>query len=205
MALQNRVNPFGQIVASAARGSLMGNRGILHDEDKNILKTHAHQNWVACALSFNGNKRTLMAPHSYTELFFLDEATALAAGHRPCATCRHECYRVFTQIWQQVHGKPPKGASLRMTIDRALHVARIQRGQKVIFEAEFEELPDGAMISMDGDSFLRWNDAGHRWSFDGYGQIPVPISGSVSVLTPKPIIALLHAGYRPEIHSSLPG
>ncbi|MCE5972430.1 hypothetical protein LZA78_02860 [Sinirhodobacter sp. WL0062] len=205
MPLKNRVNPFGHIVASAARGSLMGNRGILHDEHGNIHKTHAHQNWVACALAFNGNKRTLMAPHSYTELFFLDEATALAAGHRPCATCRRDRYRAFTQLWLQVHGAPPEGTPLPKAIDRALHVARIERNQKVTSPAVFEELPNGVMISKEDHAILKWNGVGHLWSFEGYGLIPVPISGPVRVLTPKPLIALLHAGYRPEIHPSLPG
>lgn len=103
MPFQNRVDPFGDFLVTEARGALMGNRGILHDGERRIVRRHVHQNWVACGLNFKDRRRTIMAPGKYTELFFLDEATAFAAGHRPCAECRRARYAEFTQIWRQVH------------------------------------------------------------------------------------------------------
>ena len=182
----------------------MGNRGILHDDDQVVRKTHTHQNWVSCVLSFNGNKRTLMAPRSYTELFFLDEATALAAGHRPCATCRRDRYRIFTTLWVQVHGAPPDGTPLPKAIDKALHTARIKRGEKMTFETDFETLPDGVIVESAGAPYLKWRDKAFAWSLDGYVKLPTVITGPVTVLTPYPLIAVLQAGYDPKLHPSLP-
>lgn len=182
----------------------MGNRGILHDDDQTVRKTHAHQNWVSCVLSFNGNKRTLMAPGRYTELFFLDEATALAAGHRPCATCQRDRYRIFTALWAQVHSAPPDGTALPKAIDKALHAARIKRGEKVTFHADFETLPDGGIVESAGDPYLKWGGKAFAWSLDGYVQVPTVLTGQVTVLTPEPLIAVMQAGYCPEIHPSLP-
>lgn len=203
MPLQNRVTPFGDIVTSPARGILMGNRGILHDETQTVLRTHAHQNWVTCTLSFNGRKRPLMAPGKYTELFFLDEATALAAGHRPCAECRRDRYRAFTTIWQSVHGAPEEGRSLPQTIDRALHRARIHRRTKVTHQADAQRLPDGTLIDTDGTPLLLWQGHAYRWSFDGYTPHGPAPEGMVTVLTPAPTVEVLRAGYVPEMHPSL--
>ncbi|WP_420004426.1 hypothetical protein [Arenibacterium sp. LLYu02] len=204
MPLQNRVTPFGTFERSSARGSLMGNRGILHDDQQNVLKTHTHQNWVACALTFKGIRRQIMAPGHYTELFFLDEATALAAGHRPCARCRPAAYRDFTARWQAVLGGAADGLSLPKTIDRALHAARItrQRGQ-VTHLAEAADLPDGTIITLDGQPQLLWQGRRYGWSFDGYRLLGSQPQGEVTVLTPAPLVAILRAGYRPEVHGSL--
>jgi len=136
MTLQNRVDPFGHFHAVPARGDLMGNRGILHDDQKHVRKTHAHQNWVTCSLSFKGRKRLVMGPGTYTELFFLDEATAFAAGHRPCATCRRDRYLEFIRIWEAVHGGPKEDRTVPQTVDRMLHKSRITRREKVTYEAD---------------------------------------------------------------------
>ena len=204
MTLQNRVDPFGRFHAVSARGDLMGNRGILHDDQRNVLKTHAHQNWVACALCYRGRKRQIMAPGKYTELFFLDEATALAVGHRPCATCRRDRYVAFTQAWEAVHGGAQDGRSLPKTIDRMLHKARIaRRGKNVTHEAESATLPDGTIVTDGVAALLIWEGQSFGWSFEGY-TLNGPVSpGLVRVLTPEPLVAVLNHGYRPEPHVSV--
>lgn len=201
MPLQNRVDPFGDFHTISARGDLMGNRGILHDDKRNVLKTHAHQNWVACALSYKDRQRQIMAPGRYTELFFLDEATALSAGHRPCATCRRERYLAFTGAWKAAHGGPKDGRSLPHTIDRILHAARIaRRGKKVTHEAERRTLPDGTFFVDRGNALLSWQGESFLWSFGGYTRIGALEGGMVEVLTPEPIVAVLRHGYCPELH-----
>lgn len=203
MTLQNRVDPFGTLHANSARGSLMGNRGILHDDDRIIQKTHAHQNWVTCVLSFKDRKRTVMAPGKYTELFFLDEATAFAAGHRPCGECRRERYREFTGAWRQTHGEPEAGRTLPQTIDKTLHAARIDRKkQKVTFEAPVESLPDGTMFLNGGDVVLVWRGRHLLWSFEGYQDRTGHVSGDVTVLTPRPLVDVFKSGFTPSVHAS---
>ena len=122
MPLQNRVNPFGMIVADVARGTLMGNRGCLHDDGDRPLRQYQSRRWIICVLDFKGRKRTPMPPGQYTSLFFLDEATALAAGHRPCAECQRERFTYFRQHWAAAN--PGLAGSLMPsveTIDAALH------------------------------------------------------------------------------------
>ena len=207
MTLQNRVDPFGTIRAVPMRGQLMGNRGILHDDRRVVQRTHAHQAWVACALSYKArDRKPLMWPGRYTELFFLDEATALAAGHRPCATCRRDRFKAFTAAWKTVHGGPAEGRSLPQTIDRALHRARIARGgRKVTTEARAADLPDGTIIARSEDAFLILNGCMHLWAFEGYGEVLPLVEGPVTVLTPAPLLEVLRHGYRPEVHPSLTG
>lgn len=205
MPLQNRVDPFGAFHAVSAKGTLMGNRGILHDASKTILRKHAHQNWVTCALSFNGRKRTLMDDGRYTELFFLDEATALAAGHRPCAECRRDRYKSFAAVWRQVHGEPSENRALPKEIDRTLHSARIARGgMQVTFEADVTDLPNGAMFAIDRKAVLVWNGRHLDWSFDGYRTRGHKATGMVTVLTPRPTVEVIRAGFTPAIHTTAP-
>ena len=109
MPRQNRVNPFGEIIATPERGTFMGNRGVLHDDEGRIRRKWQGKRWIVCVLEFRGRKRKVMTPSRYTELFFLDEATALAAGHRPCAECRRERFKSFCCAWQPAH--PQKGGS----------------------------------------------------------------------------------------------
>jgi len=203
MTYQNRVDPAGTFHAVPAKGTLMGNRGILHDDTKTIFRTHGHQNWVTCALSFKGRQRSIMGEGKYTELFFLDEATAFAAGHRPCAECRLERYREFTQAWRQTHGEPEPGRPLPQTIDKALHAARIDRKrQKVVFDAEVESLPEGT-IFRDGDDFvLIWQGRHWLWGFDGYQERHAKTCGRVSVLTPRPMVEVFRNGFTPAVHTS---
>lgn len=178
----------------------MGNRGIIHDDQGNILRTHAHQNWVTCALNYKGRKQVVMTPGRYTRLFFLDEATALSAGHRPCATCRRDRYRSFVDAWCQVHGCPAGNRSVPQLIDKILHAARISRnGAKVTFQAKPAELPDGTMFVGDEAPILRWNGYFLRWSFSGYRVAEVNESREVSVLTPKPVVDLFSVGWTPEV------
>ncbi len=143
-----------------------------------------------------------MAQGRYTELFFLDEATAFAAGHRPCATCRRARYRAFLAAWQQAHGGAEEGRSLSQTIDRTLHNARIYRLEKVTFEGPVADMPDGTLCA-DGDTpIMIWQGRQYRWSFEGYTPQATPLAGTVRVLTPKPLIEVFRQGYQPEVHAS---
>ena len=203
MPLQNRVDPFGNLHAVSSRGSLMGNRGILHDDDINVLRKHAHQNWVTCALEFKGRTRTLMQPNRYTELFFLDEATAFAAGHRPCAECRRARYNEFMTAWRSVHGEIEPGRSRPQTVDRMLHQHRIARGgKKVTFAAHTSELPDGTIFEFEGQPILVWKAKQFDWTFDSYRERNDAVNGQVNVLTPLPIVEVFRTGFIPQ--TSLP-
>jgi len=199
MALQNRVTPGGEIVADPARGSLMGNRGILHDAQRRLgVARWRHPHWIYCRLAFNGRRRAVMTPGRYTELFFLDEATALASGHRPCCECRRDDFRRFQAAWRQAFGQ----AAAAGAIDRALHRARVEPRSRcqVRFEAGLDDLPDGAFVLLpDATSspMLVEGDRLHPWTPGGYGPARGRGSGRVSVLTPAPTLAVLHAGYRP--------
>jgi hypothetical protein len=199
MPRRNRVTPEGEIVADPARGTLMGNRGRLHRADGtpagSLWTTKA---WIACCLSFGNRRRTIMAPGSYTELFFLDEATAYAAGHRPCAECRRADFRAFMALWETEFG-PGRAPG----VDAALHAARVRRDRtKITFEAAAEGLPDGTMIRLEAGPALLLGDAALPWTTVGYG-LPRPRPGGTArVLTPQPIVALLRAGLRPGLHAS---
>jgi hypothetical protein len=197
MPLQNRVTPEGEIVAHPSRaGRLMGNRGCLHRPDRTLgtsrWKTTA---WIACALSFRGRKRTVMSPGSYTELFFLDEATAYAAGHRPCAECRRADFRTFHAAWEAVFG-PARAPA----VDAALHTARVRRDRtKVTFEARVQALPDGTMIRAGDGPALVLEGALLPWTPEGYGLRQVLPDEPVTVLTPAPVVALFRDGLRPAM------
>lgn len=184
MVLKNRVDPFGQIHATPERGAWMGNRGFLQGN-----RTHAHSHWITCLLQFKGRKRALMTPGRYTELFFLDEATAYAAGHRPCAECRRADYRAFSALWAEVHG-PAKAAE----IDRRLRAAP---------PLVAESLPDGTMVAGPEGPVLIWRGT-WDWSFSGY-RPRAPLQGAVRVLTPAPIVALLARGLKVQVHESAGG
>jgi hypothetical protein len=207
VALQNRVIPVGEIVAAPARGLFMGNRGILHDHARKLGKARwRHKNWITCLLDFKGRRRAVMSPRRYTELFFLDEAVALAAGHRPCAECRRERYRAFLAAWMEgagagYDGPPPRAHEL----DAALHAARIDpaaRRQR-FHRTDSAGLPDGVFIRVEGAPLLVLGARLLRWTPEGYGDaIARPSGGRVDVLTPRPTVAVLAAGYRPALHPS---
>ncbi|PLX36556.1 MAG: hypothetical protein C0606_14870 [Hyphomicrobiales bacterium] len=205
MPLQNRVTPANEIIATPHRGLMMGNRGILHGTDRTLgVARWTHPHWISCVTAFKGRRRELMRPGRYTELFFLDEAVALAAGHRPCGECRRADLKHFLALWQQVHGgEIPKAGDL----DRHLHKARIdgRRRRQIRHTAPIDDLPDGTFIAGDGpdDAFLVLGDRLLPYSPAGYGPAERrPTGVPVSVMTPRPIVAALNAGYRPIIHPS---
>ena len=204
MPLQNRVTPFGEIASSEARGTLMGNRGCLHDAHRALSRRRwTTRAWLSCRLSFKGRRRQLMRPGYCTELFFLDEATALAAGHRPCAECRREAFRRFVEGWAAGAGRG--GERVRAAdMDRVLHAERIERWRgKITFDAPLAGLPDGVMIDRGGAAFLKWDGAVRPWSLAGYGPpADVAPDETVTVLTPRPIVEAIRAGYRPEAHQT---
>ena len=196
------MTPFGEIVAVPGRGLLMGNRGILHDTDRTIIRDSQVRRWIACRLEFRGRHRGIMSPGSWTELFFLDEVTALAAGHRPCAECRHADYRRFQTAWQLANSKDTTSAD---AMDTILHAERrVRPWVKRTHVAEFPSLPDGTYVAVDDHAWLVRGDRLLAWSPDGYLQRSNsrPLSGDVSVLTPPSIVAVLRAGYRVEVHPS---
>jgi hypothetical protein len=207
MPRQNRVTPFGDIVATAERGTLMGNRGVLHDAGGRIRRPWQVRRWLVCALAFKGRRRAVMTPGHYTELFFLDEATALAAGHRPCAECRRDRFGTFRAAWRVAH--PDAGPALPTAdeIDRRLHAERLAPGRsKRCFIARLNELPDGVFVRH-GDrgnvAHLVWGDGLLAWSAGGYTErLARPGALEVLVLTPASTVATIRAGYRPDVHPS---
>ncbi len=197
MPRQNRVTPFGEIIATSARGSLLGNRGVLHDHAGNLRRAWQVKRWLLCLLNFKGRKRAVMTPGRYTELFFLDEATGLAAGHRPCAECRRERFRDFCTRW-------PSGHPTAIELDNQLHAERLNPdGSKRLFQANLEDLPDGVFITQEpsGPVCLLWQGQLLTWSPGGYRErVPRPRAERVGVLTPRSTVAALRAGYVPAIH-----
>jgi hypothetical protein len=173
MPRQNRVTPFGNIIATPERGTFMGNRGVMHDAEGHIKRAWQVKRWIVCVLEFRGRKRTIMKPNSYTELFFLDEATALAAGHRPCSECRHAQFLDFCTAWRLAHrGKERSAAD---EIDNRLHAERVTADRsKRIFMAPLDELPDGVFVTFGfQQAYLVWRDSLLAWS-PGDCFLPVP-------------------------------
>jgi hypothetical protein len=201
------VTPFGEIVAVPGRGLLMGNRGVLHDATRAIVRDSQVRRWIACRLEFRGRHREIMSPGAWTELFFLDEATALAAGHRPCAECRHADYRRFQTAWQYAVLRDSGENARADAMDAALHAERrVKPWVKRTHVAKLPSLPDGTYVALDGQAWLVRGDSLLAWSADGYLQRAArPPSGDVTVLTPPSIVAVLRAGYLAELHTSAAG
>ncbi len=200
MPLQNRVTPFGEVVALPGRGLMMGNRGVLHDDERRIVRSWLVRRWIACVIEFRGRHRTIMKPHRYTELFFLDEATALSAGHRPCKECRYADYRRFGAIWEACHGGPVRADD----VDRQLHADRIEHRKKRTYRCDVATLPDGTYVALGGGAWLVWGDELFAWSDLGYTQRRLrPPREEVDVLTPRSLVEILRAGYRPEVHPTV--
>lgn len=185
----NRVDPLGALHAVPQRGGLMGNRGCLHDAAGRIVRGWQGRRWIACRLQFGGRRRAVMAPGRYTELFFLDEATASAAGHRPCAECRRADWLAFRALWAQVHGGPADANS----IDRALHAARLD-GPWRLRPVLWPDLPAGTMVQTSAGHALVAPEGLRLWSFAGY--IPLSAPPEARLITPEPLVPLLHAGWR---------
>ena len=203
MPLQNRVWPTGEIVADPARGLMMGNRGCLHGQARELgVARWRSKLWICCVLDWRGVRRDPMPPGRWTALFFLDEATALAAGHRPCGYCRRDDYRDFAAAWQAAGALPDRLRAVEM--DTRLHAERVDRTRrKRTHQRPAGELPDGVMVMTHGGPALLAGGALRPWSPAGYGA-PAPVEPGLAaeVLTPPSIVAAITAGYRPLVHPS---
>ena len=200
MPLQNRVTPTGDIIATPHRGMFTGNRGIIHDPSTKTLlrKRWASPAWIICACEFRGWRRKVMGTRSWTELFFLDEATALAAGHRPCFFCRRDDANRFRAAWEAGNGA---GKLRAHDIDAVLHRERLDRGHKRLhpLPASVQDLPDGAMVQARDESWLIVQGKALLWSPAGYVEALESIDDSM-LLTPPSTLRALQAGYRPVLH-----
>jgi len=205
MPLQNRVNPKGEIKAVKSRGAFLGNRGIIHNEEKEIISPFKIKGWVTCQLEFKGRKRELMAKGKYTELFFLDEATVFSAGHRPCAECRRTRYNEFKTKWLEANQSLLLDNSTSIAnIDKIIHQDRINKKQKVTYQDKMNLLPNGTMIQINNIEYLIWNHKIFKWTFEGYEPTKINITNNdVIVLTPKSYVEMFKKGFTPTVHISL--
>jgi hypothetical protein len=201
MPLQNRVTPLGDIVADPHRGLFTGNRGIIHDPATKTLlrKRWSNPAWLICVCEFRGRRRKVMGGRSWTELFFLDEATALAAGHRPCFYCRRDDANRFRAAWEEGNGAADL---LAPEIDAVLHRERFASGKKLHpSPMRLDKLPDGAMVKAGEESFLIASGKPLRWSFAGYRKVEGLI-GEVMLITPPSTVRAMAAGFQPVLHAS---
>jgi hypothetical protein len=205
--LQNRVMPTGEIVSHPARGTMMGNRGCLHGTDRRLREARWRSKlWICCVLSWKGIRRDPMPPGRWTALFFLDEATALAAGHRPCAYCRRADFLSFAEGWRRGDGRAERPRALQ--IDARLHSERIdpRTRRQITRETRVDELPDGVMIRYRGQPGLWMDGSVFPWSFSGYGSpVRIPAGSTIELLTPPATVAAIVAGYSPGVHPSAMG
>jgi hypothetical protein len=203
MPLQNRVTPFGEIVAISQRGMFTGNRGIIHDPaTKTLLKRRwATKTWLVCSCEYKGRRRAVMASRSWTELFFLDEAVALAAGHRPCFLCRREAAERFRDSWAAARGELRPSAE---AIDTILHHERLERGRRRVhpIPGPLAALHDGAMVVAEGSAFTLHSGRAYRWTNEGYAP-PERLHHADGLLTPPSTLMALSLGYRPALHPSI--
>lgn len=200
MPFQNRVNPFGEIVADPGRGLMMGNRGILHDDQRRIVRSAQVRRWIACVLEYKGIRRPIMQPHRWTQLFFLDEAAAFSAGHRPCAFCRRADYKRFCVLWQGCFGEPVSADAIDNKLEHERRTGRAKR----TYREELGTLPDGAYVALDGSPWLVWGNKLLAWSAGEYAaKRSRPKSLEVDVLTPRSIVTIFANGYRPGVHPTV--
>ncbi len=206
MPLQNRVTPFGNIISTPCRGTFMGNRGVLHKQQK-ITAPYKTLYWITCVLQYGSVRRRLMTENHYTELFFLDEATSFAAGHRPCGMCRYPDFKRFKDLWVKTNSHrytlPDKKI---LTIDKLLQTERLDPwGRQQTSTAPITALPSGTFIKGDAPdtAYLLYDGYLLQWSPCGYtGISPAPASGNATVLTPKSMVNVFAGGYLPGIHES---
>ena len=200
MPLQNRVTPFGELIATPARGTMYGNRGgRFHRDDRTLsARRWASRQWICCVLSFKGRRHKVWGQR-YTALFFLDEVTALAAGHRPCFECRRADANSFAEKWAQTKGSEFPYVD---EMDRALQAERLNGRAKRTHRMPIGELPDGAFVTIDGAAFALRGAHLLRWSENGYTEKIARPRGMAKVLTPPSIVEVLRAGYRPQWHPS---
>ena len=201
MPLQNRVLPSGEITAIPSRGTLTGNRGIIHRDDKTLGTSRwTHHAWICCTLDWQGRKRPVMTGRNWTELFFLDEATAFAAGHRPCGYCRRDAYAAYRDAWAKVAG-------MRMSakqMDSALHADRVDRTRRQItYPAVLETLPDGVFVQHENQPHLWLQKALLPYTPDGYLTPIAPKTETITkVMTPLSTVEVLRAGFAPQLHAT---
>lgn len=204
MPLQNRVDPFGLIHAVDDRGTMMGNRGgCFHTTERTLKRTHwKTRQWIICVLEFKDRQRVPMSEGTYTELFFLDEATALAAGHRPCYECRYADAKRFREalITSGVFRYRPKASDISDAITG--EIQSVLKGKSEREQMDPADLPDGAMFTTGSAAFLKWQDRAFRWSFSGYGETE-PLPRQAMRLTPHITCQALAHGYDPQVHASL--
>ena len=193
MPLRNRVTPLGELVADPARGLVYGNRGCLHDAEGRIRRRHNGRRWIACRLEFRGwLRQPLLQPGRFTELFFLDDATAMAAGHRACALCRRADYERLTAIWRELH----PGQIGADAIDAQLHSER----RRPYAETVLDGLPDGAFVLREGEPWLVLGRELLRWTPAGYAERrPRPASERAVLVTPPSLVSVLRAGWQPLV------
>jgi len=200
--LQNRVDPRGNIIKTSARGSWMGNRGQLHDEGQTPRRPFKLQAWLICLLEFKGRKRQVMAPRQYTELFFMDEATAFSAGHRPCFECRRKDYDRFKTLW--IKANPEYDFDTKTSIrkiDEILHRERIDHtGSKLTHAGTLKDLPDGTFVIYKDQPAVVIGLSLYPWSPFGYEKgVTLPEEEKLTVLTPKSVVNTFREGYIPQI------
>ncbi len=202
MPRQNRVTPFGELITTPHRGTLMGNRGCLHDAEQRIRHPFTLKRWIHCVLEFKGRRRAIMMPGRYTELFFLDEATALAAGHRPCAECQRERYRLFREHWAAASGIA--GVPSADGMDDVLHAERLEAGRgKRTYTARLAQLPAGVMVADEAHAYLVLDGALLPWAPEGYGpRRSASAAAEMRVLTPRSIVDVIARGYPVGLHAS---
>ena len=199
MSLQNRVTPFGELISTPARGTLMGNRGgKFHAANRALTSRRwASRQWISCVLDFKNRHRDVWGRY-YTELFFLDEVTAFAAGHRPCFECRRRDAELFARLFSGKNKRASAGV-----MDRALHAERLDDKAKRTCRRSIDRLPDGAMITLDGEAFAVRGSRLLRWTPSSYSASRArPRGMKVEVLTPPSIVSVLSRGYRPIWHPS---
>jgi hypothetical protein len=197
----------GDIVAVPERGTFMGNRGVLHDDAGRIRRPWQVRRWLICVLEFRGRKRQVMTPRRYTELFFLDEATAFAAGHRPCAECRRQRYNAYRNAWKASQTTANSALPTADEMDRQLHGERVALDRsKLVYRAKLGDLPDAVMVRIPQhghQAYLVWKEWLCSWSPGGYTErIDAPRRAEVDVLTPRSSVEVIRAGYLPEVHPS---
>jgi hypothetical protein len=206
MPRQNRVTPHGELIAVPDRGMFWGNRGALLDSRGRLARYSRGQAWAICALSFKGRRRQQWSPGRLTELYFLDEATGLAAGHRPCGECRYQDYQAFKRAWAAagLDGAPADGLPGAREIDARLHADRLTGpGVRRTYPAPLAGLPSGTMVEIGGAPWLVYGARLLAWTSRGYRERPVEApTGPVTVITPRATVAVLTAGYQPVVHPS---
>lgn len=209
MPLQNRVSPFSILTYTPERGAWTGNRGVIHNVRKEIVRNHAVKYWITCVLEYKNFQRKVMTPNRWTELFFLDEATAFSAGHRPCGFCRNIDFKRFKNLWLLANGERyglEKGAKID-TIDALIHQERIdEKGYQKTFKANLATLPDGVFVNFGEDSKanLWFQENLYEWSFSGYTKVAeFERNQEVNVLTPFSYVETFRAGYLPQVHASV--